>query len=51
MQDAILSSLLKAQELYPKLTNKQYELFLSIYKQIQRNKPSINYGKTGNSSL
>ena len=44
MQEAILNSLLKAQQTYPKLTTKQYELFLSIYKQIQRNKPSINYG-------
>ena len=48
MQESIYKSLLQAQVNYPKLTNAQYALFLTLYKEIQRNKTSINYGKTRN---
>lgn len=44
IQTAIYRSLLQAQERYPKLSKKQYNLFKIIYSQVQKNKKSINYG-------
>ena len=51
MQLAIYQSLIKSQETYPKLTKRQYRLFLSIYEQAKKNAPTINYhGKTRNNN-
>ena len=51
MQSAIYQSLLKAQENYPKLTKRQYRLFLSIYEQAKKSAPTIKYhGKTRNNN-
>lgn len=51
MQLAIYENLLKAQEKYPKLTKKQYRLFLSIFEEVKKNAPSIKYhGKTRNNN-
>jgi hypothetical protein len=43
VQHAIYNSLLAFQLEFPQLTTAQYEMWKSLFKQIKRNKPALNY--------
>lgn len=46
LQKAMYENLLECQRKYPQLTDKQYKLFQTLFKQIKNNKPNTWLNKT-----